>query len=242
MPFFRTPADADDTLAVYCLAPPMRSELARSAVVLGLGRHDTADRLSVNGRSLALEDWRASRPADFKRACQALYQARPEGSLPQSTSWWQKQAELLIPVLIGALLGFLPTGWRAAVDRGARDATALRTAFAEFQRSVVTFVADGGDGGGGGEVTVRRGELQRQLSLVAVIHPSWPAARGLADRLDQEPLAEPSFLGWRGASPGYRERAGKAMTTALSAYAAELDRLALALTRPVRSALRRGRA
>ncbi|NUS05431.1 MAG: hypothetical protein HOV97_23065, partial [Nonomuraea sp.] len=177
------PSSADDTLAVYCLTGQTRTELVRSAAILGLGTPDTPDRLWVNGRSLDPETWRTSRPADFKRACTALYQARPEGALPQSTSWWEKQLDLLFPVLIGVLLGLLPTGWRAAVDRGARDATALRQAFTEFRRAVTAFTASGDDG----EVAVRRGELRRQLSLVSVLHPSWPRAKDLADRLDREP-------------------------------------------------------
>ncbi|NUR92435.1 MAG: hypothetical protein HOY71_50900 [Nonomuraea sp.] len=193
----------------------------------------------MNGRSLDPENWRKVRPADFKRACTALYQARPEGSLPQSTSWWERQLDLLFPVLIGVLLGLLPTGWRAAVDRGARDATALRQAFTEFQRSVTAFLASGDDR----EVAVRRAELRRQLSLVAAVRPSWALVRGLTDRLDrQEPLGETSFQGWRGATDAYKEETRKKIDDALSAYAKELDRLALALTRPLRGTLRRGRA
>lgn len=239
------PADpADDTLAVFCLSPAHRAELAAAARTLGLASPAPSapagsDRLWVGGRLTDLETWRRERPADFKRACQALVNGQPQVRVPQSPGFWTKMGEVLVPTAAGALLTFLATGWRASIDRGARDAQALRTAGAGFRDALLAYATEWVEGRTPSPVTVelRRADLVRELSRTLASHPSWRGPELLKKRLTGPELAEGDRDFWIAVPTGERPRERDRLKDKLDEFDTALEQVTSALSRPVRSLL-----
>lgn len=232
-----TPAGADtgaDTRLVFCLSRPQRAALVDAATALGLATPGQGDRLVVGGTELDAATWRAQRPAEFDRACQALFDGvRPAGPSLFATVF------PLITALLGAVIGFGATTWRDRVARGRVLADDLRSAVRTFERATTAYVTSWIATRSAEPVLDRRGELLAQLARAKATHRRWTVVRELEDRLTGGPLGAELTTGWTGRGDGPR-RDRLAAELALVRDAAH--RLAHALEQPMRPhrALRTG--
>ncbi|NRQ32495.1 hypothetical protein HII36_11690 [Nonomuraea sp. NN258] len=234
-------ATPDDTMTVFCLSPDHRPELLAAAGSLGLASPSPSlppGHLWVGGKAVDLETWRAQHRADFDRTCRALLASEPQVKVTESKPFWVRMGEILVPAAFGALLTFIATGWRASIDRGARDADALRTAVADFRGAIETYASEWARGNSPDAVTVRlrRTDLLRQIGRVISFHSSWHQAKRLRDRVKGDELAEGDANFWSGDSAARQAKAA-ALRGKLDTFDADVETVATALSRPIRSGL-----
>lgn len=232
--------EPNDALIVFCLAPAHRAEVAAAARALGFASPTPSveDRLSINNQLMDLETWREKHEKDFLRTCRAVFTARSP-RLSEPTGFWEKMGEVLIPTAAGALLAFFATGWRAAVDRGARDAEALRAASAEFGNALIAYASEWVNGGEPSPATVqyRRTDLLRQLGRVRSYHPSWRKPSELRDLVAGSELAEGDRSFWLQFDKSARPAEAAKLQKKLKKLDKDLEVVAEALSRPLRSRL-----
>jgi hypothetical protein len=231
----------DDALAVFCLSPEHRERLADAARTLGVASPTPSapDRLFVGNQNLDLEAWRESHNSDFVRVCEALVATEPQVRVPESPGFWVRMGEFLLPTAVGALLTFLATGWRAAIDRGARDADALRAASSEFRAAMTAYAAEWVSGGAPPPTTVqiRRADLIRQLDRVVSYYPSWKLPAQLRTRLRGREFEERDRGFWQRLAPGDRPAEAARLHDRLGEFDKEVETVATALSRPITSRL-----
>ncbi|SPL91382.1 unnamed protein product [[Actinomadura] parvosata subsp. kistnae] len=158
--------------------------------------------------------------------------------MTESKPFWVRMGEVLVPAAFGALLTFLATGWRAAIDRGVRDADALRTAVADFRAAIETYASEWVRGKSPDAVTVRlrRTDLLRQIGRVISFHSAWHQARKLKERVKGDDLAEGDANFWSGDVPARQSKVTR-LRKELDTFDAEVESVATALSRPIRSCL-----
>lgn len=228
------PVNPDDALAVYCLSAAHRAELAQAARTLGLASPGPAPsgQLLIDNQPTELETWRTKQPAQFRRACRALMSADPKVAAPQASTSWSRPLEVVLPPLAAALLAFLAAGWRSAIERGSREAAALREAAANFRGAMLTYATEWVEGGRPSAITaeLRRTDLIRQLSTARVSAKVPPSLSGPA-------LAVHGSAYWLGMDKSARAEKVEQLRTELGELDVSLEEVALALTRPLRSRL-----
>ncbi|WP_155126267.1 hypothetical protein [[Actinomadura] parvosata] len=228
-------------MTVFCLSPDHRPELLAAAGSLGLASPSpslSTGQLWVDNKAIDLETWRDNHKTDFDRACRALLASEPQVKVTESKPFWVRMGEVLVPAAFGALLTFLATGWRAAIDRGVRDADALRTAVADFRAAIETYASEWVRGKSPDAVTVRlrRTDLLRQIGRVISFHSAWHQARKLKERVKGDDLAEGDANFWSGDVPARQSKVTR-LRKELDTFDAEVESVATALSRPIRSCL-----
>lgn len=184
----------DDALQVYCFAPAQRGNLINAAAALGMTVPNPA-----SARDVA--DWRARRPEDFVRACEALSAAqRPPGTGLFAT---------VLPFLTGltgAVAAFVAAAWRDRVTRGHTIADDLRSAFEGFRRAAETYLDGWSASRSDVQVVERRATLLTQLARARAAHPGWTAVRQVERILTNGDLGSDMTVGWKDGSAGWEQR------------------------------------
>lgn len=156
-----------DAARVYCLAPDQRDDLIDAAVALDLADR-VGGRVRVAGTMMELTAWRADRPDDFERACEALYGAAHASGPSVFAS--------ALPFLTGAasaILAFIAALSLASVARGREKADRLRSAFEELRRAVEAYIEGLEKTGPRAKVMESCGALVTQLAIVQSTHSGW---------------------------------------------------------------------
>jgi hypothetical protein len=178
--------DLTDAELVFCASGPVRTQFRDAAVALGVATPgDTSDTFALDGRNVTFQEWRAKAAPAFTRTCRGLYVAqRPPGGTPARSTYWT----IILPTLTGAFLTLFITSWRDARGRARENATLLRSAGAELNETLRSYVASWTSKRGAPDTTdffKARSELRVRLRMVAVAHPRWSHPRaaltGLGD-------------------------------------------------------------
>jgi hypothetical protein len=193
-------SDADAHL-VFCLGPAQRDDLASAAVSLGLAAPaGTPDQVIVDHRPTTLEQWERTDQTAFDRACDALATAK-QAAPAESDNIFLTTLNGLIPLLVGAALGLLTSGYRDNVVRRRTQADELEFTTGQFVQIGDTFVQDWANPENGATpqpAPVRdiRWKLVIALRRVSVQHPRWADAVTAAEELALGTLGEPLLRGW----------------------------------------------
>ncbi|HEX4220761.1 MAG TPA: hypothetical protein VHZ97_00205, partial [Pseudonocardiaceae bacterium] len=212
---------ADDAQVVYCLAPAHRPDLINAAQSLGV---------AVPSNPSQLPAWRNSAPADFDRACQALYAA--DGKATASTS----VVSTLLPFLTGlfsAVLAFLAAFWWNRVNRGTALADELRVAVAAFHIAGIAYLTAGANRDEDSLRAARR-ILIGKLARLRAEHRAWTVLGPLHDDLNAGELSKAKLgVDWDVRGQRQREQL-KRLIERFDEIRDTGERLAAALGRPLR--------
>ncbi|WP_433262766.1 hypothetical protein ACQPZF_30395 [Actinosynnema sp. CS-041913] len=207
-------ADADeDAKAVFCLAGAQRQPLRDAGKALDLAVPPD------------VTNWRRDRPAEFDRACSALYRA-VKAPPPNPFA----DALPFLTALLGAVLAFAAATWRERVMRGRQVGDALRTAVIDFHDAARAYLDSWGANRPEAAVRTARGKLVTQLAVAHTDHPRWTKLRGLRDQLAAGPLGDRLTAGWAGPD----DQRTAALVAALDALRDDVLLVARALGRPLR--------
>lgn len=186
-----------DAETVFCLLPAQRAQLAGAAVSLGLAEPTgSATMLAARGHQLTLREWQEAYPSAFDRACTALAES---AEIPAAGAAVPGVILSLIinlaAVLVGGLIGWMSSEFRAAAERNRAQAEALGTAAREFDRSADDYLSAWQDRSTGGRpsddaLRARRADLVAQLGLVQATHPRWKGITPLRERIMHGDLGE----------------------------------------------------
>lgn len=132
---------------VYCLVDANPAELVHAAETLGLARAGSAPatlRTSPESASLSVGQWSKLHSRSFQRACDTLIAANMLSSsqsvLPGPEATFSSTADVLLPVVVGALLTLLTTQWTGSRQRRRLEAARLRDSSAHFVQSIADYV------------------------------------------------------------------------------------------------------
>lgn len=181
LPAVTTSQETRDARDVFCLQRSERAALADAAVALGLARPgSTRSRILVDDdTSVPLLSWRADRPDDFARTCDALSAVRGKSAAGTRGTVDTVVLPLLTVVLTSALT-YVATRRQNRTTRGQAEAGELRAAVTaynnaanQFLDSRVTFPADRPTA----ELDAARDTLTGRLNGVVEREPEWLAVR-----------------------------------------------------------------
>jgi hypothetical protein len=243
----RTPADAlsHDADLVYCLAPAHTESLVNAGISLGLGTAGPVPGvLDVGQRDLTPNQWRTVDDSDFERACAALATSSLPASMPGSGdegSGIQQVLDVLLPVVAGALLTLAADDVKQASDRRWAQADELRTNWAAFEGSVLSYVKLRLNPPSTGlpslaELDGNRRALQGTLRKIFSQHRKSPTIRGLRSLLSGS-LGSTLSEGWgRSGDPDVnkkrRDRENE-VRDCLDNFGADLEKVAATLERGI---------
>ncbi|MBN1174032.1 MAG: hypothetical protein JXA67_17800 [Micromonosporaceae bacterium] len=232
-----------------------------AAVVLGLGQRTTvADQIAVDQRSLTIEDWRASHPRDFARACDAyLAAAQRQGaaagagsagsSSGPSTTLLTAVLSLLIAVvtaIVGGMVTVCATFWVSGAERRrklAKDLEAKARTFEEVGLGYVRSFRGDGPLQVPDDLFAAQAALDRVLQQAEAAHRYWRLVGVVRSELGAAPLADHLALDRDMNSPSRPivDELAQRVEAAVRNRAMDALRLAVAIRTPV-SSIRRLRA
>jgi hypothetical protein len=238
-----------DARLVYCLSPEHRQDLVEAAVILGAGRPaPVPDQLVVAGEQTTIEKWRATRPDDFDRACEALTATvlPSAGGAPVSPDaaggGTDSMTAILLPVVVGALLAWFAAEWRANAVTARLEADNLVTAVRGYARAGNAHArgwvaqATGSPRPDDGPVWERHDEVDAQFRRCGLRHRQWRAPGALRTELTR--LTELTLRtrppGWTDLSPDRRVVHADELGARLAAFEVHAERVAEAMEHPWR--------
>ncbi|GAA3199263.1 hypothetical protein [Actinocorallia longicatena] len=217
----------DDRGVAYCLVKSHRAALAQTAVGLGLASSSTADSVVVDGTLVSLERWREEHDEDFERACAAIAPKPSGDALPP-----------LVAFLIPALLGYLAAELPRMRDRGRAEAAQLRAASAAFRKAAAGYLDERGKRTHRpetGPLDAARDQLLAQLNLARERRRRWRWPAPLAEDLISGSFGYSLATGWEDPARGGGGDRLTETREAIGDFSRRVERLAIALERPVRS-------
>lgn len=235
-PSVSEPSDAD-VAVVFCLSPTERPRLVGAATALGLVRPGMAeDRIRVGDEDMSVETWRSTSRADFDRSCAALRAASQSGPILMNRSGGTTSVlNVLLPVIVGALLAWLPAERRDATARNRSSADALRSAARAFVHACDNFVR-GWTGTTGAarppdhQVNETRRDLAAQLRHVQTLRPRWTEPRRLEEALFTH-LGADLARHWSSQDQATRQDRAEQVSLQVRELDASVDRVAYAIER-----------
>jgi hypothetical protein len=188
-----------DVAVVQCTAPAQRERTVDGAISLGLvGENSKPERISANGETLVFQDWRAKKPEDFARACNAVAPVAPSPLRTQVIAALISLAALAV----GVAATWFTTSWRDGINRRKRQADALHDASRAFVGAVRDYcdarlrgTADLGPPSPQ-DVRHKREDLAAQLTRVVAARPRWAAPKALRAELASGPLGDDIETKW----------------------------------------------
>lgn len=168
------PRSLPDRMVVACLETDQRSRLVAAAVALELADPGSVpDRVRTPEGDRTVRQWRDDRPADFRRACVALVEARsPREETSSGPGAWSgllsSIASGLVPLVAGALLTAAATAWRRPLQLG----TQLRERCRRLEEQVHAYLAQP-SGERFDALRNGRRDLAEVLAQVRDLRPGW---------------------------------------------------------------------
>lgn len=229
---------ARDVSQVYCLAPGHVDGLVDAAVALGVaGAGSTPRAVLAGGKKLPLGRWRDADAGDFERACGAYAAANMPSPPPQDTSNAAVAtiANILLPVIAGALITMAADDFKQAADRRWAQADELRSDWRSLHAAVTAFAAQCAspllDGlPSTADLTEKRRKQQQTVRKIRQLHRYSSILKRIADPIDTGMLGPGLETGWDMDATARAERA-KRVTGFLGAYGADLEEAASILER-----------
>ena len=236
-----TAVPSKDASRTLCLFPDQQPRLISAAVTLGLAERGTiANALQVANHDLTVDEWRVGHRDDFDRACDTMISATqlPQAPLERPTAAAASVWTVLLPVLVGALITWLTTGWRDSTARWRQQADALRAANRTFGRTSQTYVRQWIDPTQNRPTDQylrdSRHELIAELHEVAAARPRWTVPPRLLRLLSDGPLGDQLARTWPGMEGEPLASAAHEVQAQLSALDITINRVARALEQPGR--------
>jgi hypothetical protein len=231
---------AQDTELVYCLAPAHLGGLVNAAEALDLaGQGSTQSVLLIGSDRLSIQQWHSADDADFLRACDAYSAANmsaPPAAEPAENAL-QTVADVLLPVIAGALLTMAADDFKQAADRRWTQASELRAAWQEFEQAAIAFaelcaraLPDGLPSVG--DVDDKRRKLQATVQKLRVQYHGRSKIRVLQRPLELDPLGPSMRGGWDTDHAMKRKRA-QLIKERLDTYGASVEDVASTLERKI---------
>ena len=239
--FHHTSGDStQDAQLVYCLAPGHLAGLVSAAEALDLaGQGSAPSGVIVGGRTLSLAHWRAADAPEFQRSCAAYATANmPSPSAPgTSDSSLQTVADVLLPVIAGALLTMAADDFKQAADRRWAQADELRADWRAFQAAASAFAALCAQPTPAGkpatdDLDEKRRKLLQTVRKIRGQHRRDARIGGLQPPLEDGPLGPTLRGGWDADHPA-RQARERHLLDSLVTYGAALDDVANSLERRV---------
>jgi hypothetical protein len=222
MPAF---AQVTDPQVVFCLSPKHETDLYAAAVAL---------RLPVPAKTSQLAGWEIRDPADFTRACEALYAAEGPIVPDSGSAGWFETALPFLTGVFGAVLGYGATALQNRQNRGVRLGDELRSALEDFYEIARRSLDLNGTGPPEDDLIQRRGQLVAHLATVRAERPRWSVVDALYDELTSGDLGEPALSIDRTQNTSATRAHRDAVKTKLETLRQTGQKVAVALTRTLR--------
>jgi hypothetical protein len=189
---------AQDADIVYCLAPAHLGGLVNAAEALSLaGQGSRPAAMLIDGHPISLARWRDTDAAEFEQACDAyaLADMPSPPAAPSPDNGLETVADILLPVIAGALLTMAADDFKRAADRRWAQADELRTDWRAFRTAVTVFVgecvkplADGAPNPFDMDQT--RHKLLETVRKIRMLHPGHPKLDALTEPIEDAPTRQ----------------------------------------------------